>query len=62
MRGQHTLTSEAIETNFVVNYRGRFALVEALLPSLSADILVNDPSRILVVRVPRKTVPFAIKM
>lgn len=62
MRGQHALTSEAIETNLVVNYRGRFALVEALLPGLSADILVNDASRILVVRVPRKTVPFAIKM
>lgn len=49
MRGQHTLTAEGIETNFAINYLSRFALTEALLPSLAAGSVVNETSRILVI-------------
>jgi NAD(P)-dependent dehydrogenase (short-subunit alcohol dehydrogenase family) len=49
MRGQHTLTPEAIETNFAINYLGRFALTEALLPNLAADGHADRAARILVI-------------
>jgi NAD(P)-dependent dehydrogenase (short-subunit alcohol dehydrogenase family) len=32
VRARHTLTEEGIETNFAINFLGRFALTEALLP------------------------------
>jgi NAD(P)-dependent dehydrogenase (short-subunit alcohol dehydrogenase family) len=35
MRGHRTLTAEAIETNFAVNYLSRFALATALLSNLA---------------------------
>lgn len=49
VRGRYSLTPEGIETNFAVNYLGRFALAEALLPSLSAAGSAQAPARILVV-------------
>jgi NAD(P)-dependent dehydrogenase (short-subunit alcohol dehydrogenase family) len=49
MRGQHTLTAEGIETNFAINYLSRFALTEALLPSLAAGGHADNAARILVI-------------
>ena len=49
VRGRYSLTSEGIETNFALNYLGRFALTQALLPSLSAAGSAGAPARILVV-------------
>jgi NAD(P)-dependent dehydrogenase (short-subunit alcohol dehydrogenase family) len=34
--GQHTITSEGVETTFALNYLSRFALVNAMLPLLRA--------------------------
>ena len=36
VRGRHTRTAEGVETNFAVNYLGRFALTKRLLPLLQA--------------------------
>jgi NAD(P)-dependent dehydrogenase (short-subunit alcohol dehydrogenase family) len=44
VRGQHTLTSEGIETNFAINYLSRFVLVERLLANLA-----DQAARILVI-------------
>jgi NAD(P)-dependent dehydrogenase (short-subunit alcohol dehydrogenase family) len=49
VRGRYSLTSEAIETNFAINYLGRFALTEALLPCLVAGGQVDDSARIVVI-------------
>jgi NAD(P)-dependent dehydrogenase (short-subunit alcohol dehydrogenase family) len=49
VRGQHTLTSEGIETNFAINYLSRFALVERLLANLAAQGLAHRAARILVI-------------
>jgi NAD(P)-dependent dehydrogenase (short-subunit alcohol dehydrogenase family) len=49
VRGQHTLTSEGIETNFAINYLGRFALIERLLANLAVQGLADQAARILVI-------------
>jgi NAD(P)-dependent dehydrogenase (short-subunit alcohol dehydrogenase family) len=49
VRGQHSLTSEGIETNFAVNYLSRFALTERLLANLAAEGLADQAARILVI-------------
>jgi NAD(P)-dependent dehydrogenase (short-subunit alcohol dehydrogenase family) len=49
LRGHFSRTSEGIETNFAVNYLGRFVLAQALLPSLTAGGRAEDPARILIV-------------
>jgi NAD(P)-dependent dehydrogenase (short-subunit alcohol dehydrogenase family) len=49
VRGHFSRTSEGIETNFAVNYLGRFVLTQALLPSLIAGGQAEDPARILIV-------------
>jgi NAD(P)-dependent dehydrogenase (short-subunit alcohol dehydrogenase family) len=49
VRGQHTLTSEGIETNFAINYLSRFALIERLLANLAAQGLADQAARILVI-------------
>jgi NAD(P)-dependent dehydrogenase (short-subunit alcohol dehydrogenase family) len=49
MRGQQMLTAEAIETNFAVNYLGRFVLTQALLSRLAAGGLAGRAARILVI-------------
>jgi NAD(P)-dependent dehydrogenase (short-subunit alcohol dehydrogenase family) len=49
VRGQHTLTSEGIETNFAVNYLSRFALIEKLLANLAVQGLADQAARILVI-------------
>jgi NAD(P)-dependent dehydrogenase (short-subunit alcohol dehydrogenase family) len=48
VRGQHTLTSEGIETNFAINYLSRFVLIERLLANLAAQGLADQAARILV--------------
>jgi NAD(P)-dependent dehydrogenase (short-subunit alcohol dehydrogenase family) len=42
VRGQHTLTSEGIETNFAINYLSRFVLIERLLANLAAQGLADQ--------------------
>ena len=49
VRGQHTLTSEGIETNFAINYLSRFVLIERLLANLAAQGLADQAARILVI-------------
>jgi NAD(P)-dependent dehydrogenase (short-subunit alcohol dehydrogenase family) len=49
VQGQYHLTAEGVESNFAVDYLGRFALTEALLPALMAGGLSDDPARILVI-------------
>jgi NAD(P)-dependent dehydrogenase (short-subunit alcohol dehydrogenase family) len=49
VRGQYTLTSEGIETNFAINYLSRFALTERLLANLAAQGLADQAARILVI-------------
>ena len=49
VRGQHTLTSEGIETNFAINYLSRFVLIERLLANLAAQGLADQVARILVI-------------
>ena len=49
VRGQHTRTSEGIETNFAINYLGRFVLIERLLANLAAQGLADQAARILVI-------------
>ena len=49
VRGQPTLTSEGIETNFAINYLSRFALIERLLANLAAQGLADQTARILVI-------------
>jgi NAD(P)-dependent dehydrogenase (short-subunit alcohol dehydrogenase family) len=49
MRGQYTLTPEAIEANFAINYLSRFALTRALIPRLAAGGLAGNAARILVI-------------
>jgi NAD(P)-dependent dehydrogenase (short-subunit alcohol dehydrogenase family) len=49
VRGQYTLTSEGIETNFAINYLSRFVLIERLLANLAAQGLADQAARILVI-------------
>ena len=49
VQGRYRLTAEGVESNFAVDYLGRFALTEALLPALAAGGVSNDPARILVI-------------
>jgi retinol dehydrogenase-14 len=49
VRGQHTLTSEGIETNFAINYLSRFALVDRLLANLAVRGRADQAARILVI-------------
>ena len=49
VRGQHTLTSEGIETNFAINYLSRFVLIERLLANRAVQGLEDQAARILVV-------------
>lgn len=49
VQGQYQLTAEGVESNFAVDYLGRFALTEALLPALAAGGHSEDPARILVI-------------
>lgn len=49
VRGRYTRTTEGIETNFAINYLSRFALSEALLPSLTAGGLAHAAARIVVI-------------
>ena len=49
VQAQYQLTAEGVESNFAVDYLGRFALTESLLPALAAGGLGGDPARILVI-------------
>jgi NAD(P)-dependent dehydrogenase (short-subunit alcohol dehydrogenase family) len=49
VRGQYTVTSEGIETNFAINYLSRFALIERLLANLAAQALADQSAKILVI-------------
>ena len=49
IRGQYSLTSDGIESNFALNYLSRFALTETLLPCLVSGASTGDPARILVI-------------
>jgi NAD(P)-dependent dehydrogenase (short-subunit alcohol dehydrogenase family) len=49
VRGRYRLTAEGVETNFAVNYLGRFALTAALLPCLAAGGLAGDAARIVMI-------------
>jgi NAD(P)-dependent dehydrogenase (short-subunit alcohol dehydrogenase family) len=49
VRGQHTLTSEGIETNFAINYLSRFVLIERLLANRAVQGLEDQAARILVI-------------
>jgi len=48
VRGRYVLTDEGVESNFAVNYVGRFALTKCLLPLLHASGRVGASSRIVV--------------
>jgi NAD(P)-dependent dehydrogenase (short-subunit alcohol dehydrogenase family) len=49
VKGQRDLTAEGIESNFAINYLGRFALSLGLLPLLTDSALKGQQSRILMV-------------
>jgi NAD(P)-dependent dehydrogenase (short-subunit alcohol dehydrogenase family) len=47
--GRWALTAEGVESNFAVNYLGRFALTQRLLPLLTESARPNRRSRVLLV-------------
>jgi NAD(P)-dependent dehydrogenase (short-subunit alcohol dehydrogenase family) len=49
VRGRWALTVEGVESNFAVNYLGRFALMRRLLPLLAESARPNRRSRVLLV-------------
>lgn len=49
VRGRYELTEDGIESNFAVNYLGRFALTERLLPLLLARGSCDAAARILII-------------
>jgi NAD(P)-dependent dehydrogenase (short-subunit alcohol dehydrogenase family) len=49
VRGRYSLTPEGLEANFALNYLGRFALTQRLLPSLAAAGAAGATARILVI-------------
>jgi NAD(P)-dependent dehydrogenase (short-subunit alcohol dehydrogenase family) len=49
VRGRRELTAEGVESNFAINYLGRFALTRRLLPLLEATGQPSKAARIMIV-------------